>query len=457
MESTMKNQFAITTYTTYFYNTNNNNNNNNNNNGTNPDPTLDKVSNTISLVFISISFLCTFFVVLNLMYKSRRKRNKFHSSSQLSTTSSETEPLYNRDRQANLQLDAGHSTSEQKQFTDLTQYAIFCMILSDLLMETLYFPTNLIRLINTFAPSDKNMLYAWTSSINMERVSVFTAEITEMFVIGSGIWSLFIAISIYQTVRSINEHHETILNPSQLSDDDDDDESEYDESSYNENNAIVYTNEPAIAKSAGSKSKRKRNSRLFHLVAYKSVINTKIAYAIIAWGIPFVLCSVCVGLEEKFLFDPKSTGKELYLVNVIPDIVKTLLYAALEIYTVIVRIKIFKCTQKMLSDISALLSTSPNAIRKRQEERRLFRQLSFYSLPFILFGIWLILYRSYVDIWFTVKVIQHGFHKFTGQTDEAGRVLMAMHHMLSPLRGLMNAIVYVFRKQIRKMDYSSCC
>jgi hypothetical protein len=77
------------------------------------------------------------------------------------------------------------------------------MIASDVLFNVFYFPTNLLRLLETFIEFDK------ITRTRIDTAVIVLSEITEAFVIASGIWALLITICILLTVKSIHEQHDS--------------------------------------------------------------------------------------------------------------------------------------------------------------------------------------------------------------------------------------------------------
>jgi len=87
--------------------------------------------------------------------------------------------------------------------------------------------------------------------------------------------------------------------------------------------------------------------------------------------------------------------------------------------------------------------------------------LTLYCLPFILFGVWVIIYRIVTDVYFTHYIIRNGVAGFEAKLDITCIIFMEIHRILTPMRGFANCLVYVivsrwFSRKLKKWCCSCC-
>ncbi|EFC35935.1 predicted protein [Naegleria gruberi] len=137
-----------------------------------------------------------------------------------------------------------------------------------------------------------------------------------------------------------------------------------------------------------------------------------------------------------------------------------MIYIAIEVASLALRIMIYWVTKKLFRD-TTIVHNTPSAKKKREKERNLFKQLLFYALPFFLFGVWVIVYRLATDIIYVVRVAEHGLDSFSDDLDLPGLIVLSIHHILSPLRAFANSVVYCllskwFSDRV-KGSFRRCC
>jgi hypothetical protein len=381
------------------------------------DPTVSSLviySDTISLAFLLLSFLCSLFVLFNLY-----RRNK---NSKLSLEVHRTDipskmgwmTYQNAVKSGQNVQQTYFVMTKREMFTRLTQFTITSMILSDLIFSVLYFVATLLRLIITVVPQDP------ISREKMELAILGVAEWAETFLVSSCIWSLLITLCIYLTISSIHSHY--ITSP-------------------------VLETVSLNVKSGGTPIDDVQTNRSMRLY--------KIQFIGIGTGVP-LLFGIMWTLTAVLFSTKKEYPEMEYLANVIPDFIKTIGYIVLEAFAMTIRVAVYRAIKKILS--SAAVKNSASAIKKEQKLRSLVRQLTLYSLSFVLFGVWLIIYRTYFDVLYTIIVIKEGIQNFHLVDNLAGEILIAIHHILLPLRGTMNAIVYgILSKWFQMMFKNMCC
>lgn len=448
----------------------------------------EEIANILSICMIMFSFLCSLFVLINLCKKNIKaeKDEKAMLARFENSNPSVIESL----------------TSKKHLYTKLTSFCILCMIISDLLFTAFYFPTNTLRLIKGFLFQDLPKAQTLKLDPYFSIPIYITAEITEMFVISSGIFSLLLTLCIYKTIKSIKPSGSSA----------DDQSSNYSHSSnqrssigldsqYQQSASNYGTNgsSTATAPYSGDQSNPYHNenekSRLVSPNSDMNSVNTpprtpeeeygnhdahvqqpftvkgrylkmqqrkkwiQTVFCLISWGIPAIFAVVWIIIEELYL-GVNTTPAGVFYANIIPDMVKNLIYIAIEVGSVALRIMIYTDTKKLFRDTTIVENTS-SAKKKREKERNLFKQLLFYALPFFLFGIWVIVYRLATDIIYIVRVAEHGINSFNDDMDLAGLIVLSIHHILSPLRAFANSVVYCllskwFSERV-KGSFKRCC
>jgi len=415
----------------------------------------EEISNIMSICVIVFSFLCSLFVLINLCKKNIKadREERYHIEHYENSHPSIVESL----------------TSKKHLYTKLTSFCILCMIISDLLFTAFYFPTNALRLIKGFLlvdlpPKDRGNIDPYFT------IPVYIcAEITELFVISSGFFSMLLTLCIYKTIKSIKPHGST------------DEQSNYSQSirssspgdypksygtvrsnSYNEQRStektrLVDSKSPTSDSSVNSSSyydemdnpsyhdgEDNNIQQPSHMEKYRKIQATKkklqILFSVISWGIPAAFAIVWIVVEELYMA-ADSLPSQKFFANIIPDMVKNLIYITIEVVSVALRVMIYLVTKKLFSD-TIIVQNTPSAKKKREKEKNLFKQLLFYALPFFLFGIWVIVYRLATDIIYIVRVAKDGLNSFSDDPDLAGVIVLSIHHILSPMRAFANSLVY---------------
>lgn len=134
---------------------------------------------------------------------------------------------------------------------------------------------------------------------------------------------------------------------------------------------------------------------------------------------------------------------------------KTAIYVILEFVTVSVRIGIF-CSVRKLHQETSLLTVSKKAEKQRAEEWRVAKQMTFFTLPFLICGTVLIIYRLTTDISNLVETTSNP--NDPPHYNIAVQVLICIHTILFPLRGFLDALVYgLSSKWFRQNITLKCC
>lgn len=129
--------------------------------------------------------------------------------------------------------------------------------------------------------------------------------------------------------------------------------------------------------------------------------------------------------------------------TVIPDFFKTAMYTIIEFLTLLSRLLIYLRSLQVLQDSRmSVNSRSLMAQRRKQEQRRMLRQLGWYSMAFLLFGIWISVYRTFADVSVIIGIVRRGWNEDVAHLPTVAMVMMAIHYVLSPLRACMNALVF---------------
>ncbi|EFC41029.1 predicted protein [Naegleria gruberi] len=438
----------------------------------------EQIANILSICVIVFSFLCSLFVLINLCKKNMKAER-------------EEKSLIDRYEYTNPSL-VEPLTTKKHLYTKLISFCILCMIISDLLFTTFYFPTNTLRLIRGFLFEDLPKSEASKIDPYFTIPIYITAEITEMFVISSGFFSMLLTLCIYKTIKSIK--------PSVGNDND----SNYSQStrspiaSYNNNQNNSYGtsdnyyannnnqdqddyyansgNDRLITASPQSETsvntpphddydmQNNENIQQTSLKGRYEKLQKKkgwyqLGFCLISWGLPGVLAIVWIVVEELYL-GGQSAPRDVFFANIIPDVVKNMIYIAIEVASLALRIMIYWVTKKLFRD-TTIVHNTPSAKKKREKERNLFKQLLFYALPFFLFGVWVIVYRLATDIIYVVRVAEHGLDSFSDDLDLPGLIVLSIHHILSPLRAFANSVVYCllskwFSDRV-KGSFRRCC
>jgi hypothetical protein len=91
--------------------------------------------------------------------------------------------------------------SNKKVFSSLVQTSIYCLIITDLLCELFYTPNLIITVASySFEHVSKTVL----------SIIWIVSQLTESFVIGSGIWSFLISLSIFICLRQTQTKNENV-------------------------------------------------------------------------------------------------------------------------------------------------------------------------------------------------------------------------------------------------------
>jgi hypothetical protein len=126
-----------------------------------------RIGPVVSLIFNSISLISTILVLISLTVKKKEQ---------------------------NL-------NSNKKVFSSLVQTSIYCLIITDLLCELFYTPNLIISVASfSFEHVSKTML----------SIIWIVSQLTESFVIGSGIWSFLISLSILICLRQTQTKNENV-------------------------------------------------------------------------------------------------------------------------------------------------------------------------------------------------------------------------------------------------------
>ncbi|KAG2386137.1 hypothetical protein C9374_002583 [Naegleria lovaniensis] len=451
----------------------------------------EEIANILSICVIMFSFLCSLFVLINLCKKNMKAEK-------------EEKAMLARFENSNPSI-IESLTSKKHLYTKLTSFCILCMIISDLLFTAFYFPTNTLRLIKGFLFQDLPKAQTLKLDPYFSIPIYITAEITEMFVISSGIFSLLLTLCIYKTIKSIkpsgssaddqssnysssnqrssigldSQYHQSVSHygtngASTTPYGNGGDQSNmdpYQDHQHTEKTRLMSPNSDMNSVNTPPRTPEEEygnhdahvqqpfsaKGRYMKMQQRKKWIQT--IFCLISWGIPAMFAVVWIIVEELYL-GVNTTPAGVFYANIIPDMVKNLIYIAIEVGSVALRIMIYTDTKKLFRDTTIVENTS-SAKKKREKERNLFKQLLFYALPFFLFGIWVIVYRLATDIIYIVRVAEHGIDSFNDDMDLAGLIVLSIHHILSPLRAFANSVVYCllskwFSERV-KGSFKRCC
>ena len=121
---------------------------------------LMRIGPSVSLFFNTLSLISTILVLISLLWKKKNSKTVIDS--------------------------------KQKLFSSLVQTSVFCLLLTDLICELLYMPILIINFASfSFEHVGKTVLtFIWIGS-----------QLTESFVIGSGLWAFLISLSILICLR----------------------------------------------------------------------------------------------------------------------------------------------------------------------------------------------------------------------------------------------------------------
>ncbi|KAL9652639.1 hypothetical protein ABK040_003942 [Willaertia magna] len=413
-----------------------------------------QISNIVSICVILFSFTCSLFVLINLC-----RKNKSSSSTTSSPNSTPSTPAtndhyntnnnnyynyYNNNNNYNYNNNYNDNNNNTKLkenkkslYSKLSSFCIQCMILSDLFFTLFYFPTNTLRLIESYLPITLDSQL----SNYFQIITYITAEFTELFVISSGIYSLLLTLCIYNTIKMLESNYSSSLtnsNSSNLVND-----------SNKRNSLMKFNNEEEEEVTLLNKNHSKNGKN--KLKYYQFLFN------LLGWIIPFIFSIIFIIVEEIYLSDDATPIQQFYA-NILPDIIKFFIYFLIETTTLTLRILIYKNTKKLFRD-TVIVEDTPLAIKKKEKERNLLKQLLFYTLPFFLFGIWVIVYRLVTDIVYILRVTQHGMDQFNTEYNTPSIIALSLHHVFSPLRAVANSVVYcLLSKWFRdKCNAFFCC
>jgi hypothetical protein len=355
-----------------------------------------------SLSLLVVCFFCSMFILFHLGSRQHKRKNvRIQIQRPLSATSidsvSSAESWYSS---------TVATMTHREMFVRLTHFSITFMIASDFVFTILYTLTNIMRLLLIVVDMTGDV------KIPLAHVSNTMAEISEMFIVSSCMWSLFASLNIYLTIRTIHTHHE---------------------------HSTIGTTETQQESS------------------YETMSRYKKLFFVSANIIPLIFCVVWLAIAEAV---PAYSRKGLivYVAEIVPDIIRTLGYIILEIFAIVIRILVYASTKRIIS--SAHFNKSSAAAMKRDQKlRTLVRQLTAYTMPFVFFGIWIIIMRTYLDSWYTVLVIKKGVENFTTyDISFTGHILTGLQRIFTPMKVLMNVVVYgVMTKWFQKRFMNMCC
>jgi hypothetical protein len=183
----------------------------------------------------------------------------------------------------------------------------------------------------------------------------------------------------------------------------------------------------------------------------------KAAMFIFAIIIPFLFCILWITIAEVVPMYYKQ-GVIVYVAEIVPDLIRTSGYVILEILAIVIRMLVYRTTANIVS--SAHYVKHSVAARKRDEKLRVLqRQLTLYTMPFIFFGVWIIIMRTYLDSWYTNQVVRNGIENFTtADISFTGHILTGLQRIFTPMKVLMNAVVYgVLTKWFKQRLIALCC
>ncbi|KAL0491302.1 7 TM domain-containing transmembrane protein [Acrasis kona] len=352
-----------------------------------------------SLVLVSLSFFFSFFVLLLLSIKRKEHRNDIISTLHSSPHRSN---LYTCTVTNIQKVSYDRSFFSWKMcFSSLTHYSIHYMIVSDVLFAVSYFGASLLQvLLNFKLVSQEARMYVLYLAYSLK-------ELSESFVISSCIWSVIISGCIFLTVKSINHDQEQ----------------------------------------SPRDSKRHSDGTQGHVIPLymdvdSFIRNYETRFVTFTFGIPLAACLFWSVLEILYIV-PEKKGVEAFLANVVPDLIKSLTFITLEVLGICMRVAVYLSTNKILSK-NLITRNSPKAAAIKLKQRKLIKQLSMYSLPFLMFGVWIVIYRLYNDSTSISYAITNGVDEYEGNSKLSlfNVVILTIHLILYPLRIAMNALVY---------------
>ncbi|KAL0483671.1 hypothetical protein AKO1_013985, partial [Acrasis kona] len=335
-----------------------------------------------SLVLVFFCFWFSVFVLSHLITKRRQTQSKRSEDTQSAEVNSDLDSTVSQQSAANQSLIVDESRTKKAfkyyslktMYSDLTQFCIFCMILADMFFGVFYFSLLFVKVAQfekflTFSSSreENNRIYGYINTI--------LAEITESYVISSGLWSVLISFCILLTVLNINKvfpssMHRSVSNLSE-----------------NSNDETTTTSEP-------DNDTLGRKKKIYQL-----------CFLLLGFGLPAASSVMWAVIESLFMTRNNYKGTESFFADIIPNMVKNFTYISLEVINVVVRLAVYFSTKRIFSQ-NVTLKESFKAFSMRQKQSKLTRQLTLYTLPFLLFGTWIVVYRLFRD----VKTLQFAYH-----------------------------------------------
>jgi len=155
-------------------------------------------------------------------------------------------------------------------------------------------------------------------------------------------------------------------------------------------------------------------------------------------------------LNERYTVFMQSE-LEYVVVSWLNDGVKSMFYIFLELITITVRIMIY-CSIRSIHKATVVDSSSAKGIKQQQEQRRVLKQMTLFTIPFLVCGIVLIVYRITDDVYDIVNYNSGAQQDVKYSTPV--KVLVAIHSILFPLRGFLDALMYGL---VSKWFMDACC
>ncbi len=209
---------------------------------------------------------------------------------------------------------------------------------------------------------------------------IATTEAAEMFVFTSGTWSLFMMVAIVATTRYM-----------------------YDDNSYPN-----------------------------HINRWKW------SFAIVAWTVPLILAITRFVVNVEF--QVYGTTKTRYISGLISDTVMSIVYGFVILVIFVIRVSIATNFNRNTDD------NTPMQVLEKKKARKTFVEVAVYVYPFVVCTLCVAITRSWFDVDILYRLNANGFNYNTINVDPNiyERILYGTSCVLLPLRGLINACVYLY-------------